>query len=67
MHSVPDHVEEEPRKLWEYRTIFGGSSSNQAEQVINEIGAQGWELVAVVPPHDPSGQAVLYLKREKRS
>ncbi|MEE9298269.1 MAG: DUF4177 domain-containing protein [Acidimicrobiia bacterium] len=54
-------------KRWEYRTIFGGNSSSHAEEKINELGAEGWELVSVVPPADLAGEAVLYLKREKRS
>ncbi len=67
LHSVPDRVQEEALKLWEYRAIFGGNSSSHAEKKINELGAEGWELVAVVPPADLAGEAVLYLKREKRS
>ncbi len=39
----------------------------EAEELINEMGAEGWELVAVVPPADLAGEAVLYLKRERRS
>jgi hypothetical protein len=52
--------------LWEYRTAFGGSNSADAERELNVLGLEGWELVAVVPPHDPSGQTVLYLKRVRR-
>ncbi len=67
LQAVPDRAEPTPPQLWEYEVTFGGSSSGQAVQVINEMGAQGWELVAVVPPHDPSGQTALYLKRPLHS
>lgn len=49
--------------LWEYLTSYGGTNSTDAQQRLNELGVEGWELVSVVPPHDPSGQTVLYLKR----
>ncbi len=52
---------------WEYRVVFGGSSSADAVAQLNAQGAEGWELISVVPPHDPSGQTVLYLKRPHRS
>ncbi len=64
---ISDRVQEEALKRWEYRAIFGGKSSSHAEEKINELGAEGWELDAVVPPADLAGEAVLYLKREKRS
>lgn len=51
--------------LWEYLTTYGGSNSTDAERRLNALGAEGWELVSVVPPHDPSGQTVLYLKRPR--
>lgn len=54
-------------RLWEYRTALGGSGSADAETALNALGAEGWELVSVVPPHGGAGQTVLYMKREKRS
>lgn len=53
--------------LWEYKAALGGSNSSDAERELNRLGLEGWELVAVVPPHDPSGQAVLYFKRARRA
>ena len=53
--------------LWEYKTALGGSQSSDAERELNRLGREGWDLVAVVPPHDPSGQTVLYLKRARRA
>ena len=54
-------------KLWEYKAALGGSGSADAETALNVLGAEGWELVSVVPPHGGAGQTVLYMKREQRS
>ena len=67
LHSVPDRAPEKALKLWEYQAIFGGASTDHAVQMINGMGDEGWELVAVVPPLDPAGQNALYLKRELRA
>ena len=67
LHSVPDRAPEKALKLWEYQAIFGGASTDHAVQMINGMGDEGWELVAVVPAHDPAGQTALYLKRELRA
>jgi len=52
-------------QVWEYLTTYGGTNSTDAQQRLNALGVEGWELVSVVPPHDPSGQTVLYLKRPR--
>ena len=67
LHSVPDRAPENALKLWEYQAIFGGASTDHAVQMINGMGDEAWELVAVVPAHDPAGQTVFYLKRELRA
>ena len=52
---------------WEYLTTYGGNDSADAQTRLNLLGAEGWELVSVVPPHDGGGQTVLYLKRRRRA
>jgi hypothetical protein len=35
---------------WEYKVVkLGPSSSNSEEQLLNELGAQGWDLVSFQP------------------
>ena len=63
----PDVTPSGSPKLWEYKAALGGSGSADAELALNALGAEGWELVSVVPPHGGAGQTVLYMKREKRS
>ena len=51
---------------WEYRSVF--STSGSLEYVLNDLGGQGWELVAVdVTAFDKFGLkgATYYLKRRK--
>lgn len=53
------------RPDWEYKSVF---STGGVEYVLNELGAQGWELVAVdVTATDQSGfkGTRYYLKRPK--
>lgn len=52
-------------QAWEYLTTHGGTNSKDAVARLNAVGAEGWELVSVIPPHDPSGQTVLFLKRPR--
>ena len=54
------------RTDWEYKSVFSNSASR--EYVLNDLGAQGWELVAIdVTASDKNGfkGAKYYLKREK--
>ena len=64
---VPNPVEhaDGEHPTWEYATVHGGTNAKDAESRLNAMGAEGWELVSVVPPHDPSGQTVLYMKRPR--
>ena len=51
---------------WEYRSVF--STSRTLEHVLNDLGGQGWELVAVdVTANDKNGfkGTTYYLKRRK--
>ena len=48
---------------WEYSTV--PLLVHATKQILDQWGADGWELVQVVPgPHNPE-QLVAYLKREK--
>ena len=58
-------LEEPEPAWWEYLTTYGGNDSADAQTRLNLLGAEGWELVSVVPPHDGGGQTVLYLKRRR--
>jgi hypothetical protein len=58
--EVPD---DNDQRRWAYQTVFGGMGAQEATKRLNHLGENGWELVAVVPPHNPSGETVLYLKR----
>lgn len=46
-----------PKYVWEYRIISDG-----AEESINALGAEGWELVSVACD---TGRCVQYFKRPK--
>lgn len=54
------------RTTWEYQSVF--SSSASLEYVLNDLGGQGWELVAIevnkVDKNGFSGTSY-YLKRAK--
>jgi len=49
---------------WEYLTVPNWDSKSQKATDLNQLGAQGWELVSVGSP-DSSGNSVLYFKRVK--
>ena len=54
------------RTDWEYKSVFSTSAS--LEYALNDLGAQGWELVAIdVTATDKNGfkGANYYLKRQK--
>lgn len=54
------------RATWEYKSLF--STSANLEYVLNDLGAQGWELVAVdVASLNKNGLkgTTYYLKRAK--
>lgn len=57
----------EKRALWEYRVIAVGSTlrgakGEQIEARLNELGLDGWEVIAVELPHN-SGKLVVIAKR----
>ena len=49
---------------WEYLTISTGEARYRERAGLNQVGAQGWELVSVGTT-DNSGNVVLYFKRAK--
>jgi hypothetical protein len=54
------------KAAWEYKSLF--STSANLDYVLNDLGAQGWELVAIdVTSSDKNGLkgATYYLKRAK--
>jgi hypothetical protein len=51
-------VRSEGRSVWEYKEVHSSAAT------LNELGAQGWELVTVTTPEHQSG-AIYYLKRPK--
>jgi hypothetical protein len=56
--SSPAQKQNSSKTAWEYKEISGG------EYQINQLGAQGWELVSVV--YDQGAGARIYtLKRAK--
>ena len=53
---------------WEYKVIkLSSSSANSAEEVLNELGSEGWELVTFQPhgDHAYAGEGTYFLKRVK--
>lgn len=51
-------VHSQTRTTWEYKEVHSSAAD------LNQLGAQGWELVAVATPENTSG-AYYYLKRAK--
>jgi len=53
------------RTGWEYRSLF--STSADVAYVLNDLGVQGWELVAIDVTADKNGAkgTTYYLKRQK--
>ena len=54
---------------WEYKihvVRMSGESAEQNEQELNELGASGWEVVAVLPGSGSGNdQPRAFLKRQK--
>ena len=53
--DTDDGMKQEPEEdviveeAWEYMVEEGEVASNRLERRCNELGAQGWELVSVIP------------------
>lgn len=50
---------------YEYQVISSSATAPDSQQ-LNNLGAQGWELVGVTATEN-SGQIILYLKRTRKS
>jgi hypothetical protein len=53
---------------WEYKTVnIGPSASLASETVLNELGADGWELIMFQPHGERAypGEGTYYLKRPR--
>jgi hypothetical protein len=55
--------EAKPAVGWEYKTFFGPTRQG-SDEVLNRLGEDGWELVAI--GDDPRGLVRYVLKRPKR-
>jgi len=58
-----------PAIAWEYKIIkVGPSGSLVSEDVLNELGRTGWDLVAFQPLDQRAypGEGTFYLKRQRR-
>jgi hypothetical protein len=54
------------KPLWEYKVIPSPSTYPEKEKLLNELGAEGWELVQHQSPNDIDHTGNLfYLKRAK--
>lgn len=62
------------RTVWEYKVVYRNSSLPLPTNVLDELGAEGWELVAVRDGHsinindgygNSNNQEVHYFKRAK--
>ncbi len=51
-------------KKWEYKVFFYHGS--KAEQTLNALGSEGWELIAASGGSLNDGGSTCFLKREKR-
>ena len=53
---------------WQYKVVkLGPSSSNQCEEMLNRLGAEGWDLVAFQPSSTRAhpGEGTYTLKRPR--
>lgn len=53
------------RAAWEYKMVIVSRSSNQAQTIMNENGAEGWELIQARLPAGDGYDLVLLFKRPK--
>ena len=49
---------------WEYLTVF---TDYMADEKLNELGAQGWEVVSILPGDEYGSGAQWLFKRERKS
>ena len=51
------------KQMWEYQVVFVRQAAKDLVPPMNQLGAEGWELVSVVI--DQQGWIIGYLKRPK--
>lgn len=51
------------RQQWEYKVI--NIYQNNADKILDDLGAEGWELVAVQPSSDATAKGLYHFKRQK--
>lgn len=57
-----------PASQWEYSIVEFSDTPRQkshSQNMLNELGLQGWELVAVTKANDYSETSFLFLKRRR--
>lgn len=56
-----------PKVTWEYKVVISNTATfMQEEQMLNQRGAEGWELIQVEPsPGKFPGEGYYYFKRHK--
>lgn len=47
------------KQTWEYKTIYSNSTGFEGDKTFNELGAQGWEMIAT------SGDVAYIFKRSR--
>ena len=47
-------------QTWEYKTAYSRCSEFFGEKTFNELGAQGWELVAAAAESDSAGATYVF-------
>lgn len=52
-------------KAWEYKVTVVDFHSNEAQRILNQAGAEGWELAEAVPTGHGGGESYVSFKRPK--
>ena len=53
------------RPVWEYKMVIVSRTSTQTQDIMNQNGTEGWELVQVRFPGNDGNDLVLLFKRPK--
>ncbi len=52
------------RPQWEYKVV--NLYQDNAEKILNELGSEGWEIVAVQSGNDATAKGLYHFKRQKQ-
>jgi hypothetical protein len=52
---------------WEYRLVLVSFGDDEGEEELNRLGAEGWELVSIVPRASSTGPGAVGVAALKRS